>query len=345
MAGIVLAVGGCAESQEPEPDVQATIDASVEATVAASRRVATPTPSINDSRKASAAAEEIASIVATATTRLHLSAEPTPTAISDALTAKEIQRIVAESSREAKSAAEEIASIVATATTESQLAAEPTPTAATNALTAKDIQRIIATAVADATQPTVTPLPSGLTAQDIQRIVAAASDQVLTDSHPTTLSEVYEAPSARWSIRHPEGWIAYEANVAYSERIQLAGLVESSHGSAPVAVIVERVPDGGLLPLAESTDAVILLNLGHLDDFRLISRSAQTLGATNAEEIVFTHKAPLIGPAIGLMIVVRAASDMYTIQGVTLSSSFEHVEGGIRDIVYSFRTLSAYSRP
>jgi hypothetical protein len=254
LAGLVLATVGCSESQDPELDVQATIDASVEATVAASRSAPTATSSITT--------EDVQSIVATATVDLRPSADPTPAARTGSLTAEAVQTIVAES--------------------------------------------------------------------------IGFSEK---EAGSTTLTHIYEAPSGRWSIRHPGDWIAYEVNVAYSERIQLTGLLEGSAGSASAAVVVERVADGGLLPLAESTDAVILVNLGHLDDFRLISRSTQTIGGTIAEEIIFSHKAPLIGPAIGLMIVVRATSDIYTIQGVTLASSFDDVEGEIRDILYSFRIL------
>lgn len=197
---------------------------------------------------------------------------------------------------------------------------------------------MVATAVAGANQPIATPTPEGITAEDIQRIVAAALS-LPSDPKSTALKQVYEAPSGRWSIQHPDGWSTRIVDVAYSEKIQLAGVLTGTRDPAPVVVEVERVNDGGLLPLDASTDAVILLNLGILEDFQLLSRSTQAFLDTFVEELVISHDAPL-GPYIILMIVLRSTSDLYTIQGVTMSSSFEDVEEQIREIVYSFRTLT-----
>jgi len=278
------------------------------ATATAFRRVATPAPGVSDKRKAVAAAEEIAAIVATATARSYLTAEPTPIATSNSLTAKDIQRIVAESSREAKAAAEEIASIVATATTRSHLTGKPTPTATTNILTAKDVQRIVATSVASW--------------EDLEYAQA----------------QTYESPSGRWSIRYPEEWISLVVNVPFSERIRFAGMLGDSNDPAIAIVEVERVPDGGLLPLAESSDALILANLGLLENFRLLSRSTQVIRGALAEELVFSHDVAFLS-FTGLMIIVRSTSDLYTIQGLASSSQFNDIEEQIRDIVYSFRIL------
>jgi len=125
---------------------------------------------------------------------------------------------------------------------------------------------MVATALAGANQPIATPTPEGITAKDIHRMVGAALS-LPNDPKSTTLAQVYEAPSGRWSIQHPDGWSSRVVNVAYSEKIQLAGILIGTRDPAPVVVEVERVNDGGLLPLDASTDAVILLNLRFLRTF------------------------------------------------------------------------------
>ena len=272
----------CADSESPTPDIQATIDASVRATVATYREDATPTQSPS---------------------RSFLQARTTPTP--------------------------DVAAMVATAVASVQ--------------SEKDDGSL--TTYGDKTTPTPSPSRSSLQARttptpDVSVVIANLIVEALESSQTTdqTLTQTYTAPSGLWSIRHPDGWESEVMNVAFSDRIVLGGPVESSDGITFAGISVETVNDDGLLSLDEITKGVILINSAILNDFHLLSRYTRAFQATVAEELLFSHESPL-GPTTGVMIVVRSAVHVHTVQIFSLSSSFEEVEGQLRDILHSFRLL------
>ena len=168
------------------------------------------------------------------------------------------------------------------------------------------------------------------------RSIIVTSLAVAQGDYSAMLAQAYEAPSGSWSIQHPESWTIDVEEAADRDMTRLAGRLTGQEGQVMASAEVERIDDHGLPTVDASTNDVVLPELALLDGFRLLSRSTQVLRGVFVEQLVFSHTSP-DGPSIGLMIVTRSNSDLYTVRGETASAEFDHFEEQIRAIVYSFR--------